>query len=102
MHRSREIGAYADTVGATRAFVDGMDGTQPGDPRRAAAAIITALDSADPPLRLALGADAVDAIRAKHDQLRADLDRWEELSRDTAFGSDSDSRGFSLTPTANS
>jgi NAD(P)-dependent dehydrogenase (short-subunit alcohol dehydrogenase family) len=85
MHRSREIGAYADIVGPTRAFVDGMDGTQPGDPRKAAAAIIAALHAPEPPLRLALGADAVDAIRAKHERLRADLDRWEALSRDTAF-----------------
>jgi NAD(P)-dependent dehydrogenase (short-subunit alcohol dehydrogenase family) len=85
MHRSAEISAYADTVGPTRAFLDGMDGTQPGDPRKAAAAIITALDAEEPPLRLALGADAVDAIRAKHERLRADLDRWETLSRDTAF-----------------
>jgi NAD(P)-dependent dehydrogenase (short-subunit alcohol dehydrogenase family) len=85
MHRSPEIRAYADTVGPTRAFIDGMDGSQPGDPRKAAAAVITALDASEPPLRLALGADAVDAIRAKHEQLRADLDRWEALSRDTAI-----------------
>jgi NAD(P)-dependent dehydrogenase (short-subunit alcohol dehydrogenase family) len=84
MHRSREIDAYADTVGPTRAFLDGMDGTQPGDPRKAAAAILAALDAPQPPLRLALGADAVDAIRAKHERLRGDLDSWEAVSRDTA------------------
>jgi hypothetical protein len=49
------------------------------------AAILAALDAPDPPLRLALGADAVDAIRAKHERLRADLDRWEAVSRNTAF-----------------
>ena len=38
-----------------------------------------------PPLRLALGDDAVDAIRAKHDQLRADLDGWEHVSRSTTL-----------------
>jgi NAD(P)-dependent dehydrogenase (short-subunit alcohol dehydrogenase family) len=85
MHRSREIGAYADTAGRTRASVDGSDGAQPGDPRKAAAAILTALDAPEPPLRLVLGADAVAAIRAKHDRLRAELDGWEELSRGTAF-----------------
>jgi NAD(P)-dependent dehydrogenase (short-subunit alcohol dehydrogenase family) len=84
MHRSREIDAYADTVGPTRAYLDGMDGTQPGDPRKAAAAILAALDAPQPPLRLALGADAVDAIRAKHQRLRDDLDNWEAVSRDTA------------------
>ncbi|RFS82055.1 hypothetical protein D0T12_27785 [Actinomadura spongiicola] len=35
----------------TRAMVDGMDGTQPGDPRKAARAVLEVLDSADPPLR---------------------------------------------------
>ena len=38
-----------------------------------------------PPLRLALGDDAVDAIRSKHDQLRADLDGWENVSRSTTL-----------------
>jgi NAD(P)-dependent dehydrogenase (short-subunit alcohol dehydrogenase family) len=85
MHRSPEIDAYADTVGATRAYAEGEHGAQTGDPRKAAAAILSVLDAPDPPLRLALGADAVEAIRAKHERLRADLDGWEALSRDTAF-----------------
>jgi NAD(P)-dependent dehydrogenase (short-subunit alcohol dehydrogenase family) len=84
-HWSHELDAYADTVGVTRAEMTATAGHQPGDPRRAAAAILTALDAPDPPLRLALGADAVDAIRAKHERLRADVDAWESLSRDTAF-----------------
>ena len=85
MHRSRELDVYAGTVGVTRSYIDGMDGTQPGDPVKAAAAILTALDAPRPPLRLALGADAVDAIRSKHEQLRGDLDAWEDLSRSTAL-----------------
>jgi NAD(P)-dependent dehydrogenase (short-subunit alcohol dehydrogenase family) len=84
-HRSRELDAYADTVGQTRAYVERIDGTQPGDPRKAAAAIVAALEAPEPPLRLILGADAVDAIRAKHERLRAELEGWEAVSRDTAF-----------------
>jgi NAD(P)-dependent dehydrogenase (short-subunit alcohol dehydrogenase family) len=84
-HRSRELDAYADTVGQTRAYVERIDGTQPGDPRKAAAAIVTALEAPEPPLRLILGADAVDAIHAKHERLRAELAAWEAVSRDTAF-----------------
>jgi NAD(P)-dependent dehydrogenase (short-subunit alcohol dehydrogenase family) len=86
MHHSREIDAYAETAGATRAALEAIAGRQPGDPRKAAAAILEALDAAQPPLRLALGADAVDTIRAKHERLRADLDGWEATSRGTAFG----------------
>jgi len=85
MQRSKALEAYAETVGPTREFVDAMDGNQPGDPAKAAAAILTALDAPEPPLRLALGADAVDAIRAKHERLRADLDGWERVARDTAL-----------------
>ena len=84
MHRtSRVIDDYASTAGITRAAVDQMDGSQPGDPNKAAAAILEAISAPQAPLRLALGGDAVDAIRAKHDQLRTDLDDWEHLSRST-------------------
>jgi NAD(P)-dependent dehydrogenase (short-subunit alcohol dehydrogenase family) len=85
MHRSREMPAYAETAGATRAAAAGMDGKQAGDPRKLAAAIIAALDAPDAPLHLALGADAVEAIRAAQDRRRADLEAWEEVSRGTAF-----------------
>jgi NAD(P)-dependent dehydrogenase (short-subunit alcohol dehydrogenase family) len=76
---------YASTVGATRAYIEGQDGRQPGDPTKAAAAIIDALDAEEPPLRLVLGADAVEAVRAKDDTLRAELARWEDVARATAF-----------------
>ncbi|GII55830.1 short-chain dehydrogenase/reductase [Planotetraspora thailandica] len=81
MHRSAKIDAYEVSTGPTRAAVDGMDGTQPGDPAKAARAIVQMLDEPEPPLRLALGDDAVDNIRAAHERLGADLDRWEKLSR---------------------
>jgi NAD(P)-dependent dehydrogenase (short-subunit alcohol dehydrogenase family) len=85
MHYSRDSGLYTETAGRNRAYIEGVDGTQPGDPRKAAAAIASALDAPDAPLRLALGDDAVDAIRATHDSLRADLDAWEHVSRATAL-----------------
>jgi NAD(P)-dependent dehydrogenase (short-subunit alcohol dehydrogenase family) len=81
MHRSPIIEEYAVSTGSTRAAVDCMDGSQPGDPRKAARAILKVLDSPDPPLRLALGSDAVDNIAAHHEVLRSDLARWEKLSR---------------------
>ena len=58
------IDAYQDIVGRTRDFARGMDSTQEGDPRKAAAAIEAALDADDTPLRLQLGADAVAAIQS--------------------------------------
>jgi NAD(P)-dependent dehydrogenase (short-subunit alcohol dehydrogenase family) len=76
---------YAGTVGATRAYIENEDGRQAGDPNKAARAIIDVLDSEEPPLRLALGPDAVDAIRAKHQALSEELARWESLARSTTF-----------------
>ena len=84
MHHSHELDAYKDTVGATRAFMASMDGEQPGDPAKAAAAILAALDAPEP-LRLALGEDAVEAIRGELDRRRADLDGFESVSRAAVF-----------------
>ncbi|EOD66164.1 oxidoreductase [Amycolatopsis vancoresmycina] len=86
MHRSRTIDAYTVSTGGTREAVENMDGTQPGDPAKAAAAIVGAVGRDDAPLRLALGADAVEAIRAHHETVAADLAAWEEVSRATALG----------------
>ena len=77
--------AYRDVVGGTREFARNMDGTQDGDPRKAAAAVETALDAADTPLRLQLGADAVEAIWDHSRTLLEDLARWEALARSTSF-----------------
>jgi NAD(P)-dependent dehydrogenase (short-subunit alcohol dehydrogenase family) len=76
---------YRDVVGATRQFAHDMHGTQAGDPAKAAAAIEAALDAANTPLRLQLGADAVDTIRDHATTLLKDLDDWEALARGTAF-----------------
>jgi NAD(P)-dependent dehydrogenase (short-subunit alcohol dehydrogenase family) len=84
-HRSRELDAYATTVGQARGWLERADGTQPGDPRKGVAAVLAALDASDPPLRLVLGTDAVDAIRAKHERLLTDLDAWDAVSRNTTF-----------------
>jgi NAD(P)-dependent dehydrogenase (short-subunit alcohol dehydrogenase family) len=84
-HMSASMPEYAPTVGPTRAYVEGNDGTQPGDPAKAAAAIIAALDADEPPLRLVLGEDAAGNIRRRLSLLEDELDRWEELGADTAL-----------------
>lgn len=76
---------YANSVGRTRAMVETGNGTQPGDPAKAAAAILKALDAEHAPLRLPLGSDAVDAIGAHLDGVRSDLTAWEHIARDTAL-----------------
>ncbi len=75
---------YDATVGETRKFAHGMDNTQPGDPVKAAQAVFAALTET-PPMRLALGNDAVDGIRNHANGILAGLETWETVSRATVF-----------------
>jgi NAD(P)-dependent dehydrogenase (short-subunit alcohol dehydrogenase family) len=80
---SPQIADYAATVGPTRQMTETGHGTQPGDPAKAAAAILTALDAEPAPLRLPLGDDAVDAVLHHLDAVRAEITAWEKVARDT-------------------
>jgi NAD(P)-dependent dehydrogenase (short-subunit alcohol dehydrogenase family) len=84
-YESAAMPEYAPTVGATRDYVRGNHGTQPGDPAKAASAILAALDAPDPPLRLVLGADAIGNVRNRLGRLAAELDAWEPTGRETAI-----------------
>jgi NAD(P)-dependent dehydrogenase (short-subunit alcohol dehydrogenase family) len=77
--------AYAATVGAYRTWAATADGTQPGDPAKAATAIVNAVQAGAPTLRLPLGADAVKSIREKLAQVAVDMDRNEVAAAATAF-----------------
>jgi NAD(P)-dependent dehydrogenase (short-subunit alcohol dehydrogenase family) len=76
---------YADTAGKRRKENDTMDGNQPGDPDKAAEAILTIVDSPTPPSLVVLGEDAVGAFTAVADAQRAELDQWRDLSLSTAI-----------------
>ena len=79
------IADYADTAGKRRKENDTAHGTQPGDPTRAAVALVDVVESAAAPYLLMLGNDASDAVRTALDALRGDLDTWETVSRSTDF-----------------
>jgi NAD(P)-dependent dehydrogenase (short-subunit alcohol dehydrogenase family) len=80
----RPIEAYADAI-ARRQQIQGYSGSQAGDPVRGAEAIIKTVESPDAPLRLALGAMAVEMIRGKLDGMRKELDANEAISRAADF-----------------
>jgi NAD(P)-dependent dehydrogenase (short-subunit alcohol dehydrogenase family) len=82
---SKETEIYADSVGRTRQMITEGNGRQPGDPDKAAHAILTALEAAETPLRLPLGGDAVDAVNAHLDELKAEIALWEKVARETEF-----------------
>src|SRR5262245_38455397 len=77
---TREIADYAATAGAERRALRDLSGKQPGDPVRAANAIIKAVESPNPPLHLLLGKDALRLGREKVEALRGDFDAWEKVT----------------------
>ncbi|MFF5470196.1 oxidoreductase [Streptomyces achromogenes] len=81
---SPDSGVYAK-VGETRGLISGTDGTQPGDPAKAAAVILAALEAERTPLRLPLGDDGVNAVLGHLDQVRAEVTEWEKQTRATGF-----------------
>lgn len=79
----RSIADYDDTFGPIRDTREKRSGHQPGDPLKAAAALLSLIDSPAPPASLLLGSDAVSYVREKLLQMNADIDAWETLSRST-------------------
>ena len=82
---AQPIGDYADTAGKRRKENDTIDGRQPGDPAKAAQAILQAVASDEPPLRLLLGSDALRRAEAELDRQRAEIDAWREVTTGTDF-----------------
>ncbi len=82
---SAEMPEYAETVRPTREYVQTNHGAQPGDPAKAARAIISALDADEPPLRLVLGADAIGNIERRLGTVSEELDTWRSVGEATAI-----------------
>jgi NAD(P)-dependent dehydrogenase (short-subunit alcohol dehydrogenase family) len=76
---------YADSVGRTRQMIKDGNGNQPGDPAKAAAAILRALNAERTPLRLPLGTDAYEMIDRHLETVRAELEEWGAVIRNTGF-----------------
>lgn len=79
------IADYESTVGARLEKTSSYSGKQPGDPIRAAQAIITVVEAANPPKHLVLGSIALDGIRGKLLETLAEIDAWAEISRSADY-----------------
>jgi NADP-dependent 3-hydroxy acid dehydrogenase YdfG len=82
---AKRIEDYDQSVGQTRKYAADHNGKQPGDPKRAVAAIVKAVDSATPPLRLLLGASTITRFQAKLDAQLKDLSDWRETTISADF-----------------
>jgi NAD(P)-dependent dehydrogenase (short-subunit alcohol dehydrogenase family) len=81
----KTIADYDETAGRARAGATTRNGNQPGDPARAAQAIVNAVTSDHPPLHLLLGGFAYEQAAAKLDNLRNEFETWREVTLDTDF-----------------
>jgi NAD(P)-dependent dehydrogenase (short-subunit alcohol dehydrogenase family) len=80
-----QIEDYKPLIDEIRQAVYEHDGKQVGDPKKAAFAMIKVVDSDNPPIRLALGADTVETIEGALEFMKAELDAWREVSINTTF-----------------
>ena len=84
-HTPTVLADYAEVVGARAQLIAEMDGRQPGDPQRAAAAIVALAECDDPPRQLLLGRGVLAAYRARLAEVIASLDAWEEVTLSADF-----------------
>ncbi len=84
-HAEHRIAAYDRTSGKFQRLLESMAGKQPGDPAKAAEAIIAAVESDAPPLRLVLGKYANDKVRRKAVEMEKERAAWEHIGLPTDF-----------------
>jgi NAD(P)-dependent dehydrogenase (short-subunit alcohol dehydrogenase family) len=80
------IDDYAGTAGQRRKENDTMHGNQAGDPDKAAAAIIEAVESSEPPAFLLLGPDALGLYRYVAEKRANEIGKWLHVTSGTDFG----------------
>lgn len=92
MRPDTQIEAYRPVIEPIEKYLYGGDGQQPGDPQKAALAMIQVVESENPPLRLMLGADAYGLWEQKRQAEREEFEQWREVGQSTAY------EGVTVTP----
>ncbi|CAI0967705.1 3-oxoacyl-[acyl-carrier-protein] reductase FabG [Serratia quinivorans] len=80
---ARSISDYDQSFGPIRETREKYSGNQPGNPMKAAQAILQLINTPEPPALLLLGSDALMYVREKLHQMNSDIDAWETVSRST-------------------
>ncbi|BBZ60613.1 SDR family NAD(P)-dependent oxidoreductase [Mycolicibacterium monacense] len=76
---------YREILADVRADMAGADGNQEGDPVKAAQIIVSLAHSEEVPLRLPLGAEAVERLTAAYRRSLEEVSQWAELARSADF-----------------
>jgi NAD(P)-dependent dehydrogenase (short-subunit alcohol dehydrogenase family) len=77
------IADYAEASAALRAFYEGRNQNQAGDPAKLGQALVTLANAENPPLRWSAGTDAVAVVEGKAADLLSELNAWRDLSAST-------------------
>jgi NAD(P)-dependent dehydrogenase (short-subunit alcohol dehydrogenase family) len=85
MRPAAPLDAYRPVIAPIEDFLYGRNGRQPGDPAKAAEAMIAVVDDPAPPRRLVLGADAYEALDRVMTARTADIARYRDLGQSTGF-----------------
>lgn len=85
MRPAHPIGVYRPVIKPIEDYLYGNAGKQPGDPAKAAAAMIEVVESEKPPLRLLLGTDAIGLWEKKRSETEAEFAAWRQVGAATAF-----------------
>ena len=81
----RSIADYDAVMDPIRAARQAKSGNQPGDPAKAAQALLAIVDAENPPVRLFLGEDALGVVNQKLGAMKAEIATWDALSRSASF-----------------
>jgi NAD(P)-dependent dehydrogenase (short-subunit alcohol dehydrogenase family) len=79
MHQADSIDGYAH-VAERKELIKAFGEHLPGDPAKLAAAVLQLVSMEDPPLRLLLGQDVLNAFREKTAAWSRSVDEWEQTS----------------------
>lgn len=85
MRPAKPLGAYRPVIAPIEDYLYGQNGRQPGDPVKAADAVIAVVEDADPPRRLVLGIDAYHALDRTMATRMADIARYRNVGEATGF-----------------
>jgi NAD(P)-dependent dehydrogenase (short-subunit alcohol dehydrogenase family) len=77
---AREMPEYAASAGRRRRYRETNNGVQAGDPDKAVAVILQAIDAEEPPLHLPLGPVAYEIVERKLAAFRKDVDGWRDVA----------------------
>lgn len=80
---SRSINDYDALFDPIRQAREEKSGKQLGDPQKAARAMLTVIESDNPPAHLLLGSDALKLVQDKLAAMSAEIETWEALTRST-------------------